>query len=130
MMGKLCVVATMFVTLSMTANAQIGRPLPSPLYGITFDNINKISAKITTLSSIANFPIVRIVFDEGESPTYYQNAIAQFRPHSYVMGELADSSYMHDYTVNSITTWTNNYVNTIGSMGVDLWEIGNEVNGS
>jgi hypothetical protein len=44
------------------------------------------------------------------------------------MGELADSSYMKRYTVSSINTWTQSYTATLGNL-VDIWEIGNEVNG-
>jgi hypothetical protein len=43
---------------------------------------------------------------------------------------LIDSSCMQHYkSVSAVQSWTNSYVNTLGSQ-VDIWEIGNEVNGN
>jgi len=75
-------------------------------------------------------PTARIVFDPNETPLYYSQPIQQLRPISYIVGELIDSSYMKQYkSVSAIQSWTNSYVNTLGSE-VDIWEIGNEINGN
>ena len=44
------------------------------------------------------------------------------------MGELLDSYYMKTYSLQQYTDRTNEYVNLLGDK-VDIWEIGNEVNG-
>jgi hypothetical protein len=113
-----------------SASAQItGRLVPSPIYGVTFDDVSGVSAKVTALSHIAKVPTVRIVFDKGTAANNYLTPIQRFRPEAYIMGELIDSSYMKGYTVAGVQTWANSYVNKLGSL-VDIWEIGNEVNGN
>jgi hypothetical protein len=125
-------VAVMMASSVLTygaANAQItGRTVPGPIYGVTFDDVGSVNAKVTSLSNIAKVPTVRVVFDKGTGASNYKTPIQRFRPEAYVMGELIDSSYMKGYTVSGVQTWTNSYVNTLGSL-VDIWEIGNEVNG-
>jgi hypothetical protein len=106
-----------------------GRSVPSPLYGVTLDDVSNATAEVNSLSRVAHPPTARIVFDAGVRPSYYLKPIQQFRNVAYIMGQLADSSYMRQYTVSSITTWTQNYTSTLGSL-VDIWEIGNEVNGN
>jgi hypothetical protein len=107
-----------------------GRNVPSPIYGVTLDDVSKPSAEVVSLSSLVRVPTARVVFDTGESPSYYLKPIQQLRPVSYIMGELIDSSYMQHYkSVSAVQSWTNSYVNTLGSQ-VDIWEVGNEINGN
>jgi hypothetical protein len=70
-----------------------------------------------------------VVFDTDEPGSYYLKPIQSFRPVAYVMGELMDSSYACSYSVPGIISFTQNYTATLGSL-VDIWEVGNEVNGS
>jgi hypothetical protein len=108
----------------------VGRTVPSPIYGVTLDDVSNPSSTIISLSKLVHMPTARIVFDTGETPSYYAQPIQQFRPISYIMGELIDSSFMKHYkTVSAVQSWTNSYVNTLGSQ-VDIWEIGNEINGN
>jgi hypothetical protein len=122
------ITALVFVT---DASAQItGRQVPSPIVGITYDDVSRVSKETTTLQSIARIPTVRIVFDKGEPASYYLAPIQAFNPKAYIMGELIDSSYMKRYTtVSAVQTFTTNYTRVLGSQ-VDIWEIGNEVNGN
>jgi hypothetical protein len=107
-----------------------GRTVPSPIYGVTLDDVSNPSSTVTSLSRLDRVPTARIVFDPGETPFYYSQPIQQFHPISYIMGELIDSSYMRQYkSVSAIQSWTSSYVNTLGSQ-VDIWEIGNEINGN
>ena len=105
------------------------RGVSSPIYGVTLDDVSNATAEVNALSRMAHPPTARIVFDAGVRPSYYLKPIQQFRNVAYIMGELADSSYMKQYTVSSIKIWTQNYTSTLGSL-VDIWEIGNEVNGN
>ena len=125
-----CLTLACALTASLPASAQItGRSVPAPITGITFDDVSNVSAEVTTLSSIAKPPSVRVVFDTGEPGSYYLKPIQSFHPVAYVMGELMDSSYACSYSVPGITSFTQNYTATLGSL-VDIWEVGNEINGS
>ena len=126
-LGLLALTSTLSI---VAAEAQItGRTVPSPIVGITYDDVSEVSAEVTTLISIAKPPSVRVVFDTGEPASYYLKPIQSFHPVSYVMGELMDSSYACSYSVAGITSFTQSYTSTLGSL-VDIWEVGNEVNGS
>jgi hypothetical protein len=105
-----------------------GRDVPVPLYGVTLDDVSKPTPEGNSLAHVAHRPAVRIVFDPRTDASYYVKPIQQFRSVAYIMGELADSSYMRQYTASSIKTWTQNYTAALGNL-VDIWEIGNEVNG-
>lgn len=111
------------------ADAQItGRSVPSPIYGVTFDDVSNAAAGTYALQQIAKVPTVRVVFDKGEKASYYKGPITQFRSAAYVMGEVVDSSYMKSYSLSGLQSFAANYANTLGSL-VDIWEIGNEING-
>jgi hypothetical protein len=106
-----------------------GRSVPSPIYGVTLDDVSKPAAEVNSLGQMAQVPTARIVFDAGVRPSYYLKPIQQLRNVAYIMGELVDSSYMRQYTVNQIASWTQSYTKALGNL-VDIWEIGNEVNGN
>lgn len=131
----LCMLVTGLLISTMASSPALGqtlagRTVPSPIYGVTLDDVSNPSDTITSLSRLVRLPTARIVFDTGETPFYYAQPIQHFRPISYIMGELIDSSYMKHYkTVSAVQSWTNSYVNTLGSQ-VDIWEIGNEINGN
>jgi hypothetical protein len=129
----LCTILSPLLVLSTGLNAALGgtlagRSVPSPVYGVTLDDVSNPSGEVNSLNKMVHVPTARIVFDAGENPSYYVKPIQQLRGVSYIMGELADSSYMRHYTVSSIKTWAQNYTKTLGNL-VDIWEIGNEVNG-
>jgi hypothetical protein len=101
----------------------------SPMYGVTLDDVSNVSAELNSLKQLTHTPTVRIVFDTGEPPSYYLGPIQTFRTSAHIMGELVDSSYMPSYTISAITAWTQKYTQSLHSV-VDIWEIGNEVNGN
>jgi hypothetical protein len=111
------------------ASGITGRIVPAPIYGVTLDDVSNTSAEVNSLQQLVHMPTSRIVFDTGEPASYYLGPIQQMHSSSYIMGELADSSYMAGYTAASIGAWTQNYTQTLGS-NVDIWEVGNEVNGN
>lgn len=132
-----CITRTLLLTTTLlagvgAANGQTitGRAIPSPLYGVALDDVSSVGAEIKALSQLIKPPTVRVVFDKGTSASYYKSPIQQLRGTAYIMGELIDSYYMKQFTsISSVQSWTNSYVTTLGSV-VDVWEIGNEVNGS
>jgi hypothetical protein len=102
----------------------------TPLWGLTFDNVSSVSSANTVLTSMVHRPTTRIVFDTGQNATsIYLSPLTTFHANSDIMGLLIDSSYMPSYTAATAATWTQNYYNALKGV-VDIWEIGNEVNGN
>jgi hypothetical protein len=110
-----------------------GRPLPSALWGVTLDDTADIGPgplqhEVTGLEALPTMPISRIVMDVGAKPGVYADAVTALQPSSYLMAELGDSSEMKRQTVPGYERFESALVRTY-SADIDLWEIGNEVNG-
>ncbi len=103
-------------------------PITGTMTGVTIDGINNLSATLTSLKSISKVPTTRIVFDEYVPANSYLSAVTQVRNVSYVMGEILDSYYVRNYSVQAYLNRTTEYLNTLGDQ-VDIWEVGNEING-
>ncbi len=104
------------------------RPIPSPIVGITLDDLSNLPAITQSLQSLARSPTVRIVLDEGVAAQDYLNAVTAISKVAYVMGEQLDSQYVNTLSVPDYAARVTDQLNTLGAV-VDLWEIGNEVNG-
>ena len=122
-------VATTGLTQTTPPSVVPTRPLPNPLYGLTVDDISNIADIIASASQLPKMPTIRIYFDVHESASYYASAVAQLHPHSYIMGELLDSSDETSISTAAFTKRVASYLSKLGS-NVDVWEIGNEVNGN
>lgn len=84
------------------------------------------SAQLDTEKSL-NRPTIRVVFDPIKA-SCYGTAVTNLDRYGYTMGELVDSSSMKRYTLAQVKSRTNDYLTTLGG-NIDVWEIGNEVNG-
>jgi hypothetical protein len=104
------------------------RPVPDPLYGITLDDVSNLIDIALSIQSLPKMPTTRIVFDEGVNPSYYVPSLQSLRPMTYLMGELLDSEYVASTTVSQYSSRASQYLKALGN-DVDIWEIGNEVNG-
>ena len=105
-----------------------GRAIPSPIYGVTVDDISGLNEITKSLSKLSKMPTTRIVFDENVAPNYYREATVAINKVSYVMGEILDSYYVKTLTVPGYLDRTSQYLNALGDV-VDIWEVGNEING-
>ena len=105
-----------------------GRKVPTPLYGVTIDDISGLSDITTSLSKLAKTPTTRIVFDENVAPSYYRKPAVEISKVSYVMGEILDSQYVNTVSVPGYIDRTTQYLSALSDV-VDIWEIGNEING-
>ena len=105
------------------------RPLPRVLYGVTADNVGRLRELVTSARHLPEMPTTRIYFDVSEPPRYYATAVRRLRPLSYLMGELLDSS---DETHISVAAYRHRVKSYLAAFRneIDLWEIGNEVNGN
>ena len=112
---------------TLTASA-VTSPIPTPLYGVTVDDISELPAIIESLQRLARKPTARIVFDETVGPAYYRKAAIAMSSVSYLMGEILDSAYVKRYSVSGYLNRTTRYLDSMGDI-VHIWEVGNEVNG-
>jgi hypothetical protein len=105
------------------------RSIPDPLYGVTMDAVHdaQLPAILESLEKLAYKATTRVVFDEYVDPDYYTDAVAKIHQVSYVMGEILDSLYFEEYTIEDYLKRTEDYLDALGSI-VDIWEIGNEIN--
>lgn len=102
--------------------------VPSPLYGITVDNVKNLSGIVESISNLSRRMTTRIVFDSGKTPGDYREATETIHKVSYVMGQPVDSFWMRCFTVPEYVQRTKDYVDNLSDV-VDIWEIGNEING-
>lgn len=98
------------------------------MFGVTIDSINNLADIVTSLKNLSYKPTARIVFDENMSATYYKIAAKQIHEVSYVMGELLDSFYFKNLNQEAYSKRVTEYL-TVLQDDVDIWEIGNEING-
>jgi hypothetical protein len=110
------------------AGARTSAPIP-PLYGVTIDRIGGIATVVAAEKSLPERPTTRVYFDVSEPASYYASAVPLLHTVSQVMGELLDSSDATRISTSAFQSRVEDYLDTLGS-SVDLWEIGNEVNGN
>src|ERR1700704_848160 len=128
-------------------------PLPPRLFGVTIDNTSHLLSIVRALKEMKLTstlkPIVRVVFDFGKASfaerrfrfkasdfkaeaERYKPALEPISQQAFVMGEIVDSSavYRCHYEPGSsvYVARTKAYAEVLGSL-VDIWEIGNEING-
>jgi hypothetical protein len=109
------------------------RALPSALWGVTLDNTADLRAAVLeqeagSLEALPTKPISRIVMDVGTKPDAYAAAVDALHPVSFLMAELGDSSEMKRTTIAAYARFEQRLV-TAFSERIDLFEVGNEVNG-
>jgi hypothetical protein len=98
------------------------------IFGVTIDDISNLDEIVKSLEKLPVKPTVRIVFDEWIPAEQYVEAVNRIGKVSYIMGELLDSYYMKDYSNEQYRDRVKNYLDVLGNK-VDIWEIGNEING-
>jgi len=143
-----------FSSPTLSTNETV-EPLPAFLNGITLENVLTLNdEQVTALRSVSVPIIVRVVFNRDVEPEGYKEALA--RLHSitfltgkrkiFLMGELLDSDFLARYkwdcqeragctfdenptsNFHDYKTRIERYLNVLDRY-IDLWEVGNEVNG-
>lgn len=118
---------------SAVSYAQVitGRNVPNPIYGATLDDVGNsaLSGEMTSLANLAHVPTARVNFDPGTSASWYLSRVKNLGTVAYIMGQLIDSSEMCQYSRKTAQQRAQQFTNTLGST-VDIWEIGNEINGN
>ena len=124
--------------------------IPTTIHGVTVADDYDIRTRgylhkvIPALTHLSVTPTVRITFTlevgsgkQGATAGTYEPALRRLKAsvnfstdqHPLVMGETVDSSYMLCFTRSDHAARWNDYVNHLGPY-VDVWEIGNEINGN
>jgi hypothetical protein len=111
------------------AGAGPGRPLPRPLFGVTVAGAVRLSPLVNSVRHLGKMPTTRIYFDTGRPASSYLAVVRALRPVSYLMGELLDSSDESRISVAEYRERVKTYLSLFGR-NIDIWEIGNEVNGN
>lgn len=109
-------------SLCLPASGQV----PSPLHGITVDNLNNLPEIVASMGKLSQKMTTRIVYNPGKKASEYRDATVEIKKVSYVMGEVVDSFYMKCYTVSEYLSRREGYVDTLGDV-VDIWEVDNEI---
>ncbi|MGH3659101.1 MAG: hypothetical protein ACRDUA_20810 [Micromonosporaceae bacterium] len=106
------------------------RPLPvdAPIYGVTSDDGYAAGPLAASAEHLSRTPTTRLVFDEHVPATEYQESVRRLRRSSYLMGLILDSYYVKEYSATEYADRVTDYLDAFGDQ-VDIWEIGNEVNG-
>lgn len=113
--------------------------IPEPIHGVTVDDKNDIrdsaflAKLLDSLRHLSVKPTARIVYAPGEKTEYfpansYRDATRQIKGVGYVFGQPVDSFYMKCFTPAEHLNRFKDYVTTLGPF-VDIWEVGNEING-
>ena len=105
------------------------RPLPRVLPGVTADDVSSPGQLVAGARHLARMPVTRLYLDVRLGPPAYAAAVRALRPVSYLMGELLDSSDEASVSAAAYARRVSAYLAAFGSR-VDIWEIGNEVNGN
>ena len=113
---------------SVLSPSTVVRSLPSPLYGVTVDDVDDLDAIVDSAEHLPEMPITRIYFDVREPVSYYSAAVTALHPVSCLMGELLDSSDETKISPRAYDKSVKAFVSTFGRQ-VDVWEVGIEVNG-
>jgi hypothetical protein len=109
------------------------------LFGITTDTLptkdkefKKLTDRIDAVKlSGGRRPVVRVNIDpdDRDDLDHYRRSVAELKRHAGVMVNLADSHDMYHYpTAEAYKQMVGIYLNALAP-DVDIWEIGNEVNG-
>ncbi len=103
------------------------------LYGLTIDDSWYDNVSIEEIvSSLKNFkvkPTVRIVMSKDTHPKEYIEIFREIHEVAYIMAEPVDSYEMNLY--KDVESYRNRFLQSDKYLGkyVDIWEIGNEING-
>jgi hypothetical protein len=124
--------------------------IPAPIHGVTVADDYDIRTSgylnqvIPALTNLSVTPSVRTVFTlevdsgkQGATASTYTSALQKLKASPnlntgqspYILGQPVDSSYMFCFTRFDHAARWNDYVNTLGA-NVDVWEVGNEINGN
>lgn len=108
--------------------ARKSRSLPDFLWGVTADEVTDLQAISKSMKALPVMPITRVVFNPPRPPSAYRHAVEALHPITYMMGQPVDSSEVKHMDLSTYGKRFSKYLQAFGDT-VDLWEVGNEING-
>lgn len=121
--------APLALAAAVLAPTGTARASAAPIYGVTIDEVSHVEELTAALAALPYRPTTRVYLAPREPAGYYSQPLASIDRVSDVMGELLDSSDERALTVAQLDERVRSYVSTLAPY-VDVWEIGNEVNGN
>lgn len=118
----------MAVALFVLAQVSYANSNNRIIYGITLEDVNQLDDIVEAVENHSVPPTIRIVFQLGYDPEYYSQVIHRLSEHAYIMGQIVDSTAFADLDEEQIRNRANAFVTAFRDK-VDIWEIGNELNG-
>jgi hypothetical protein len=116
--------------------------IPTPIHGVTvaddkdIRNDKYLNEVVESLGNLTSVPTVRLTYklegsdnDKGAQARTYLSATKAISKRAYTFAEVVDSAYEFCFSVANHDARWNDYVSTLGDY-VDIWEIGNEINGN
>ena len=110
------------------AQAPTSASTPAQMYGVTLDSIDDVPAIVDSLGALRHRPTTRIVFDKEHDATFYADGVRNIHAVSGTLGQLLDSTDVEAVSVDTVAARARGFMATLGD-AVDIWEIGNEING-
>jgi len=137
--AAVAVIGAVFLLFALGVASPAQALVPEPIHGVTVDDKNDIrdgaflAKLLDSLRHLSVKPTVRIVYAPGKKNGYfsansYLDATRQIKSVGYVFGQPVDSFYMRCFTPAEHLDRFRDYVTTLGTF-VDIWEVGNEING-
>lgn len=121
------VLAVLLVAAVSASGAQ--RAGAAPLYGVTIDRTAKLPKILEALMALPRRATVRVYLEPRRKAAEYAAALSQVHSVSSVMAELLDSSDEKSLSTEAFQARVQEYLAAL-SGSVDIWEVGNEVNGN
>jgi hypothetical protein len=130
--GRILSFAAVAGALVVAPSPLVASP-PMRIWGTTLDNDAGISRsrlrlQVDALGSLPIRPVTRIVMDIGTTPADFAAAVPAIHKVSGIMAELGDSSEVRKVSLSSYAAFVRSLVAAYKRQ-VDIWEVGNEVNG-
>jgi hypothetical protein len=129
-MRSVVLVAALAALCLVPGAAGSGRGL---VYGVTLDDdagisAPKLAAQTAALAALPSRPMARVVADIGTTPNDFAQSLPAVHRAADVILELGDSSEMRGVAPTVYAAWVRSLTARY-ARDVDVWEIGNEVNG-
>ena len=103
----------------------------APLYGITLDalSLSSIDAVTEAIRALPVKPTARVVIDADTRPSDFIPLLSRLHDVAYIMLCPCDSEDMKRY--KTVEAYTSRFADCVRYLAphVDIWEIGNEING-
>ncbi len=128
-MGRLRNAALAALLIAAVPAAAARRAAAAPVYGVTIDKTSKPARIIESLAALPERATVRVYLEPRQKAPGYAAALSQLHGAGSVMGELLDSSDEKSLSTEAFQAHVQEYVAAL-SGSVDIWEVGNEVNGN